>query len=208
MCTRATAPLCVYPCFCYRSCRRRSCQCGLHKQAARAKVARSSAQPKGLRSASRRPWSALQLHAPASRRVPHSVSQPAPPHSRTAPASAYRRPGLSNSVAPAARKRSASAATGASFAVTLRTAPCPLRSLALPTRSLRGLRKPRSGSCSAGARRTSRPRAQSHTLTHPTASNSRVTMPASNLLKSKGEKRFTLEMHQLKTCRRIRKTRC
>ena len=29
-------------------------------------------------------------------------------------------------------------------------APCPLRSLALPTRSLRGLRKPRSGSCSAG----------------------------------------------------------
>ena len=54
MCTRATAPLCVYPCFCYMSCRRLSRSCGLHKQAARAKVARSSAQPKGLRSASRR----------------------------------------------------------------------------------------------------------------------------------------------------------
>lgn len=76
---------------------------------------------------SRRPWSALQLHAPASRRVPHSVSQPTPPQSTSAPAADPRRHGLSNSVAPAARKRSASAATGACCAVTLRTAPCPLR---------------------------------------------------------------------------------
>ena len=99
---------------------------------------------------SRRPWSALQLHAPASRRVPHFVSQPTPPQGTSEPAADPRRHGLSNSVAPAARKRSASAATGACCAVTLRTAPCPLRSLALPARSLRGLRKPRSGSCSAG----------------------------------------------------------
>ena len=99
---------------------------------------------------SRRPRSALQLHAPASRRVPHSVSQPTPPQGMSAPAADPRRHGLSNSVAPAARKRSASAATGACYAVTLRTAPSPLRSLALPPRSFRGLRKPPSGSCSAG----------------------------------------------------------
>lgn len=76
---------------------------------------------------SRRPWSALQLHAPASRRVPHSVSQPTPPQSTSEPAADPRRHGLSNSVAPAARKRSASAAAGACCAVTLRTAPSPLR---------------------------------------------------------------------------------
>ena len=116
---------------------------------------------------SRRPWSALQLHAPASRRVPHSVSQPMPPQGTSAPAAYPRRHGPSDSVAPAARKRSASAATGAIArrraqpqstgrspgappgAVALRTAPCPLRSLTLPPRSLRGLRKPPTGSCSA-----------------------------------------------------------
>ena len=76
---------------------------------------------------SRRPRSALQLHAPASRRVPHSVSQPTPPQGAFAPATDPRRHGLSNSVAPAARKRSASAAAGACCAVTLRTAPSPLR---------------------------------------------------------------------------------
>lgn len=80
----------------------------------------------------------------------NSVSQPMPPQGTSAPAKDPRRHGLSNSVAPAARKRSASAAAGACCAVTLRTAPCPLRSLTLPARSLRGLRKPRSGSCSAG----------------------------------------------------------
>ena len=111
---------------------------------------------------SRRPWSALQLHAPASRRVPHSVSQPTPPQGTFAPAVNPRRHGLSNSVAPAARKRSASAAAGACCAVTLRTAPCPLRSLALPTRSLRGLRKPRSGSCSAGEEMNERNKPSTH----------------------------------------------
>ena len=140
MCTRATAPLCVYPCFCYRSCRRRSCQCGLHKQAARAKVARSSAQPKGLRSASRR----------QSRRS-CSASQRTPPRTGATHRQAHgAAPCAVLLHAPAARKRSASAATGACCAVTLRTAPSPLRSLALPPRSFRGLRKPRSGSCSAG----------------------------------------------------------
>lgn len=44
-------------------------------------------------------------------------------------------------MAPAARKRSACAATGACCAVALRTAPSPLRPLALPPRSFRGLRK-------------------------------------------------------------------
>ena len=68
---------------------------------------------------SRLPWSALQLRAPASRRVPHSVSQPTPPQGASEPAADPRRHGLSNSVAP-----------------------CPLRSLTLPPRSLRGLRKP------------------------------------------------------------------
>ena len=54
ICTRAKAP--SYGCY-LRYCRQRhpcSCLCGLHKQAPRAKVARSSAQPKGLCSASRR----------------------------------------------------------------------------------------------------------------------------------------------------------
>ena len=140
ICTRAKAPSHgCYPWY-YRQRHPCSCLCGLHKQIPRAQ-GRSSVAP---------PESALQLHAPASRRVPHSVSQPTPPQSTSEPAANPRRHGLSNSVAPAARKRSASAATGACCAVTLRTAPCPLRSLALPARSLRGLRKPRSGSCSAG----------------------------------------------------------
>ena len=43
----------------------------------------------------------------------NSVSQPTPPQGTPAPAKDPRRHGLSNSVAPAARKRSASAATGA-----------------------------------------------------------------------------------------------
>lgn len=139
MCTRATAPLCVYPCFCYRGCRRRSCQCGLHKQAARAKVARSSAQPKGLRSASRRQSRRSCSASRPGRRArsrPHRTARRRPV--RLAPSSG----------SPAGG--SASAATGACCAVTLRTAPSPLRSLALPPRSFRGLRKPRSGSCSAG----------------------------------------------------------
>ena len=127
MCTRATAPLCVYPCFCYRSCRRRSCQCGLHKQAARAKVARSSAQPKGLRSASRRQ---SRRSCSASRPGRRARSRP----HRTA----RRRPVR---LAPS---------SGSPQAVCLRTAPSPLRSLALPPRSFRGLRKPPPGSCSAG----------------------------------------------------------
>ena len=54
ICTRAKARSCGFPRFRHMSCRGRSCQCGLHKQVARAKVARSSAQPEGLRSASRR----------------------------------------------------------------------------------------------------------------------------------------------------------
>ena len=86
---------------------------------------------------SRRPRSALQLHAPASRRVPHSVSQPTPPQGTSAPATNPRRHGLSNSVAP-----------GACCAVTLRTAPSPLR--ASPSAVFPRLRKSRSGSCSAG----------------------------------------------------------
>ena len=116
MCTRATAPLCVYPCFCYRSCRRRSCQCGLHKQAARAKVARSSAQPKGLRSASRRQSRRSCSASRPGRRArsrPHRTARRRPV--RLAPSSG----------SPAGG--SASAATGVCCAVTLRTAPSPLR---------------------------------------------------------------------------------
>lgn len=90
---------------------------------------------------SRRPWSALQLHAPASRRVPHSVSQPTPPQSTSEPAADPRRHGLSNSVAPAARKRSASAAAGASVPLSP-SAPLQARSGLRPPRSFRGLRKP------------------------------------------------------------------
>ena len=117
MCTRATAPLCVYPCFCYRSCRRRSCQCGLHKQAARAKVARSSAQPKGLRSASRRLQSALLFRKPA--RPPRKIP---PTSNRTAA------PGPSCSTLRQPRRRVCLRSYGCQrSAVTLRTAPSPLR---------------------------------------------------------------------------------
>ena len=77
--------------------------------------------------------------------------------------------------APAARKRSASAATGACCAVTLRTAPCPLRSLTLPARSLRGLRKPRSGSCSAGGR-------EEQETIHPCTSTSAFAHSLENML--------------------------
>ena len=90
-------------------------QCVLHKQAARAKVARSS------RRCSRRSCSASQRTPPrtgATHRQAHSA----------APCAVLLH-------ATAARKRSASAAAGACCAVTLRTAPSPLRSL----RSLRGL---------------------------------------------------------------------
>ena len=90
----------------------------LHKQAARAKVARSSAQPKGLRSASRR----------QSRRS-CSASQRTPPRTGAIHRQAHgAAPCAVLLHAPAARKRSASAATGACCAVTLRAAPCPLRS--------------------------------------------------------------------------------
>ena len=98
---------------------------GIHAPAYAGRISRLLA-PKVARP-SRRPWSALQLHAPASRRAQHSVSQPTPPQGTSEPATNPRRHGLSNSVAPAARKRSASAATGACCAVTLRTAPSPLR---------------------------------------------------------------------------------
>ena len=115
------APLCRHPHYRTRRCRRCSCPCGggmlLHKQAARAKVARSSAQPEGLRSAprrqSRRSCSASQRTPPrtgATRRQAHGA----------APCAVLLH-------APAARRRSASAAAGACCAVTLRTAPCPLR---------------------------------------------------------------------------------
>ena len=138
MCTRATAPLCVYPCFCYRSCRRRSCQCGLHKQAARAKVARSSAQPKGLRSASRRQ---SRRSCSASRPGRRARSRP----HRTARRSPVRLAPRSGSPAGG----SASAAPGASVPLSP-SAPLQARSGLRPPRSFRGLRKPRSGSCSAG----------------------------------------------------------
>lgn len=138
MCTRATAPLCVYPCFCYRSCRRRSCQCGLHKQAARAKVARSSAQPKGLRSASRRQ---SRRSCSASRPGLRARSRP----HRTARRRPVRLAPRSGSPAGG----SASAAPGASVPLSP-SAPLQARSGLRPPRSFRGLRKPRSGSCSAG----------------------------------------------------------
>lgn len=138
MCTRATAPLCVYPCFCYRSCRRRSCQCGLHKQAARAKVARSSAQPRGLRSASRRQ---SRRSCSASRPGCRARSRP----HRTARRRPVRLAPRSGSPAGG----SASAATGASVPLSP-SAPLQARYGLRPPRSFRGLRKPRSGSCSAG----------------------------------------------------------
>ncbi len=85
------------------------------------------------------------------RRVPHSVSQPMPPQSRSEHGIAPRRHGLSNSVAPAARKRSASAATGASVPL---SPSAPLRARSGRSRSLRGhcagSASPLSGSCSAG----------------------------------------------------------
>ena len=85
------------------------------------------------------------------RRVPHSVSQPMPPQSRSEHGIAPRRHGLSNSVAPAARKRSASAATGASVPL---SPLAPLRARSGRSRSLRGhcagSASPLSGSCSAG----------------------------------------------------------
>lgn len=86
---------------------------------------------------SRRPWSALQLHAPASRRVPHSVSQPTPPQGASEPAADPRRHGLSNSVVPAARKRSASASLKVRFGVLLRRGkrepPCTVPDKRLPS---------------------------------------------------------------------------
>ena len=100
------------------------------------------------------------------RRVPHSVSQPMPPQSRSEHGIAPRRHGLSNSVAPAARKRSASAATGASVPL---SPSAPLRARSGRSRSLRGhcagSASPLSGSCSAGRRRTrSAPIAANHGL--------------------------------------------
>ena len=153
ICTRTKAP--SYGCYlCF--CRQRhpcSCLCGLHKQAPRAQGRSSVAPPK----------SALQLHAPASRRVPHSVSQPTPPQGTPAPATDPRRHGLSNSVAPAARKRSASAAAGACCAVTLRTAPCPLRG------HCAGSASPLAGSCSAGEEKNEKdahPRTSTSAFSH------------------------------------------
>lgn len=144
MCTRATAPLCVYPCFCYRSCRRRSCQCGLHKQAARAKVARSSAQPKGLRSASRRQ---SRRSCSASRPGRRARSRP----HRTARRRPVRLAPRSGSPAGG----SASAATGASVPLSP-SAPLQARYGLRPPRSFRGLRKPPPGSCSAGGEKNER----------------------------------------------------
>lgn len=152
MCTRATAPLCVYPCFCYRSCRRRSCQCGLHKQAARAKVARSSAQPKGLRSASRRQ---SRRSCSASRPGRRARSRP----HRTARRRPVRLAPRSGSPAGG----SASAATGACCAVTLRTAPCPLRG------HCAGSASPLAGSCSAGEEKNEKdahPRTSTSAFSH------------------------------------------
>ena len=103
---------------------------GVHVPAYAGRISRLLA-PKVARP-SRRPWSALQLHAPASRRVPRSVSQPTPPQGKSEPAADPRRHGLSNSAAPAARERSASAATG-----------CALRGLSAGSASP-------FGSCSAG----------------------------------------------------------
>lgn len=132
------APLYRHPCFCHMSCRRRSCPCGLHRQAARAKVARPSAQPKGLRSASRR----------RSRRS-CSASQPGRRERPRPHQIAQRRP-----VRLAPRSGSPQAVCLRSYGCLLRSHP-PHRSkpatvAALPPRSFRGLRKPRSGSCSAG----------------------------------------------------------
>lgn len=155
MCTRATAPLCVYPCFCYRSCRRRSCQCGLHKQAARAKVARSSAQPKGLRSASRRQ---SRRSCSASRPGRRARSRP----HRTARRRPVRLAPRSGSPAGG----SASAAPGASVPLSP-SAPLQARSGLRPPRSFRGLRKPRSGSCSAGDEKNVPVSIQLSHISHP-----------------------------------------
>ena len=115
------APLYRHPYYRIRRCRRRSCSCGgglpLHEQAARAKVARSSAQPEGLRSASRRQ---SRRSCSASQRTPPRTGATHRQFHGAAPCAVLLH-------APAARKRSASAATGACCAVTLRTAPSPLR---------------------------------------------------------------------------------
>lgn len=131
------APLYRHPCCRIRRCRRCSCPCGggllLHGQAARAKVARSSAQPEGLRSAPRR----------QSRRS-CSASQRTPP--RTGATRRQARGAAPCAVllhAPAARKRSASA---------------PLQARYGRSRSLRGLSagsaSPLRGLAPQGARRT------------------------------------------------------
>lgn len=118
----------------------------------------------GPRSNSAPPKSALRFRAPASRRAPPSARRsrvglrppaaPAglPPGSRRPPSG--RLPLLRVPPPAAARTRRPNAPPpGASpAAVTLRAAACPLRSLALPPRSLRGLREPPTGSRSAKRR--------------------------------------------------------
>ena len=145
------APLCRHPYCRTRRCRRCSCSCGggmlLHKQAARAKVARSSAQPEGLRSASRR----------QSRRS-CSASQRTPPHTGATHRQARGR-GSMRRLAPS---------SGSPQAVCLRSYGCLLRSHP-PHRSKSAAvarapsavfpRAPQapSGLAPQGARRTKRP---------------------------------------------------
>ncbi len=125
ICIRVTAPLCVYSRFCYRSCRGRSCQCGLHS---RRLAPRSLAPPRSPK--------VCASHRAACSRRSCSASQRTPPRTSAIHRQAHgAAPCAVLLHAPAARKRSASAAAGACCAVTLRTAPSPLRSL----RSLRGL---------------------------------------------------------------------
>lgn len=95
-----------------------SCSCGLHKQTARAQGRSSAAPPivgafvpqaSALRRA--RALSTGSSHGRGSMRrlAPRSVSQTPPPQHRAPPDTDSRRHGLSNSAAPAARKRAASA---------------------------------------------------------------------------------------------------
>lgn len=104
---RAKARLCGYSRFRHKGCRRLSCSCGLRRRAARAKVARPS----------RRLQSALLFRKPA--RPPRKIP---PTSNRTAA------PGPSCSTLRQPRRRVCLRSYGCQrSAVTLRTAPSPLR---------------------------------------------------------------------------------
>ena len=95
-----------------------SCSSGMHKQTARAQGRSSTAPPivgafvpqaSALRRARALSTGSSRGRGSMRRLAPRSVSQTTPPQHRAPPDTDSRRHGLSNSAAPAARKRSASA---------------------------------------------------------------------------------------------------